>query len=448
MLTAVVAIAFYVFHRLASTDEILHNKVDVIAEVHTQAIAYPLWTLNQDGLARSIRTLALYPEISCVEVFELSLNQSFQSPENCSSDNKVETVYKRELVYENVAVGQLNIFYTSDPLTKALKREIYISALFSLLLVTVVSVAAYAAMQLIVARPLQQLIMAIKKSEKQDQRLPVKWSYRDELGGVMTAYNDMIRQVDDKTAELVAAREQAVSAAQTKSRFLANMSHELRTPLNAVIGIAEMLREEAEEAELDTEPYERITGSGRHLLNLIDGVLDFSKIEAGKVEISLEQVNLYELIEDVSATVQSLADDNKNQLTLNYHGQPEFLLTDPLRLSQILLNLLSNACKFTKRGHIQLNVTETGFPPDGGVMFSVEDNGIGIAPDRRKRLFREFSQVDSSTTRKYGGTGLGLAISQRLCFLLGGEITVTSEFGEGSVFSFILPTYTVANTDV
>jgi len=436
-LAAALVLAIYTFWKMTSAEVALAEKIETIADVHSLAVSHPIWTVDIDGITRSIQTLALYPEISCVEVVELPANRDHQWPERCNTINSDEQLLSKDLVLEGQSIGQLNLYYSIKPFLTALKQEVLIGASFILLLVFVGGVIAYAALQLIVERPVSKLISSIETFEKVGIRKPVNWSSQDELGSVINAYNSMILQVEDNTNQLITAREQAESARDIKSRFLANMSHELRTPLNAVIGITEMLREEVGDADADTEPYDRIAGSGRHLLNLIDEILDFSKLEAGQIRLAIEDMSIIELLEDVCATAQPLADKRGNVLIQNYSGEPAMLMTDAFRLRQILINLLSNACKFTESGTITLTVCPSTTKP--GVLFSVRDTGIGIPEDRIDMLFREFSQADTSTTREYGGTGLGLAISDKLCKLLRGEIRVKSTPGEGSEFSFILP---------
>jgi signal transduction histidine kinase/CheY-like chemotaxis protein len=231
-------------------------------------------------------------------------------------------------------------------------------------------------------------------------------------------------------------------ASRHKSQFLANMSHELRTPLNAIIGVTEMLLEDAQAAAQpdQIEAHERILRAGRHLLALINDILDLSKIEAGKLELSLESVALAPLVEDVVATIRPLAAKNANQVDVQCPVDVGAIRADPTRLRQALLNLASNASKFTERGRIRVTVTRR--PEDGGrdwVTMAVSDTGIGMTPEQMAKLFEEFTQADASTTRKYGGTGLGLAISRRLCRMMGGDITVTSAPGQGSTFTIRLP---------
>jgi len=229
-------------------------------------------------------------------------------------------------------------------------------------------------------------------------------------------------------------------ASQHKSQFVASMSHELRTPLNAIIGLTEMMVTNAPRfgTEKASEPLKRVHRAGQHLLGLINQVLDLSKIEAGKLELNPESVKLAPLVDEVIGTARQLAEQNKNRLVVEAQEKLGALTVDPMRLKQILLNLLSNACKFTSQGEVKLRVRKI---VDGRnwVEFAVSDTGIGMTPEQQAKLFEEFTQADSSTARRYGGTGLGLAITRKLARMMGGDVTVESAPGKGSVFSVRLP---------
>src|SRR5262249_14747267 len=240
-------------------------------------------------------------------------------------------------------------------------------------------------------------------------------------------------EIQDKSRQLAEASEH-------KSQFLASMSHELRTPLNAIIGLTEMMVTNAARfgTEKALEPLRRVNGAGTHLLSLINEILDLSKIEAGKLDLNLEPVNLSRLIDEVIGTAGQLAEKNKNRLIGEAQENLGRLNADSMRLKQILLNLLGNACKFTKEGEVALRVRKVA---DGGgwVELAVSDTGIGMTAEQQVKLFQDFTQADSLTARRYGGTGLGLAISRKLARMMGGDVTVTSEPGKGSVFTVRLP---------
>jgi signal transduction histidine kinase len=240
-------------------------------------------------------------------------------------------------------------------------------------------------------------------------------------------------EIQDKNRQLAEASEH-------KSQFLASMSHELRTPLNAIIGLTEMLVTNAAHFGTDKalEPLRRVNAAGTHLLSLINEVLDLSKIEAGKLELNPEPVNLARLIDEVVGTAGGLAEKNKNRLIVEAHENLGALTADSMRLKQILLNLLSNACKFTKAGEVALRARKVA---DGceWLELAVADSGIGMTAEQQAKLFQDFTQADSLTARRYGGTGLGLAISRKLARMMGGDVTVESELGKGSVFTLRLP---------
>jgi adenylate cyclase len=259
-------------------------------------------------------------------------------------------------------------------------------------------------------------------------------------GGLVIIYTDVTERKRYEEV-ITAARDQAETMSRAKSSFVANMSHELRTPLNAIIGLTEMMVNNAPRfgTEKALEPLRRVHRAGNHLLELINQVLDLSKIEAGKLELNPEVVTLPPLVDEVIGTVRPLAEQNKNRLAVECSGELAQISVDPMRLRQILLNLLSNACKFTKEGDVTLRVTLTVADARKWIEFSVTDTGIGMTEEQIGRLFQEFTQADSSTVRKYGGTGLGLAITRRLCQMMGGDVTVTSAWGKGSVFTVRLP---------
>ena len=240
-------------------------------------------------------------------------------------------------------------------------------------------------------------------------------------------------EIQDKSRQLAEASER-------KSQFLASMSHELRTPLNAIIGLTEMMVSNAARfgTEKALEPLRRVNAAGTHLLALINEVLDLSKIEAGKLELNPEPVNLPRLIDEVIGTAGQLAEKNQNRLVVEAQENLGALNADSMRLKQILLNLLSNACKFTKGGEVTLRVRKVADGRDW-VELAVADTGIGLTAEQQAKLFQEFTQADSLTARRYGGTGLGLALSRKLARMMGGDVTVTSELGKGSVFTVRLP---------
>jgi signal transduction histidine kinase len=243
----------------------------------------------------------------------------------------------------------------------------------------------------------------------------------------------LFEEIQDKNRQLQLASEH-------KSQFLASMSHELRTPLNAIIGLTEMMVTNTARfgTEKALEPLRRVNAAGTHLLSLINEVLDLSKIEAGKLELNPEPVNLARLIDEVIGSAGQLAEKNNNRLIVEAQENLGALNADSMRLKQILLNLLSNACKFTKEGEVALRVRMVANGRDW-VEFAVADSGIGMTAEQLAKLFEEFTQADSLTARRYGGTGLGLAISRKLARMMGGDVTVTSEPGKGSVFTVRLP---------
>ncbi|MGQ9873949.1 MAG: sensor histidine kinase [Chloroflexus sp.] len=248
-------------------------------------------------------------------------------------------------------------------------------------------------------------------------------------------------------AEAERARTAAEAASQAKSAFLATMSHELRTPLNAILGYAQLLHLSKVVSEPHADYLERILSSGRHLLTLISDVLDFARIEQGALELEYRQVAIAPLVEEVATMTLPLAQRNHNQVFTHCPADIGTIETDDRRLRQVLINLLGNAAKFTERGTIRLNVVREQRHGIDGVRFDVVDTGIGIPRDKQDKLFKPFSQIDESVTRRYEGTGLGLALSKQIVLALGGTIDVESDIGVGSTFTVWLPTAPLAAAD-
>ena len=255
--------------------------------------------------------------------------------------------------------------------------------------------------------------------------------------------------------QLQEANSQLAEASRHKSQFLANMSHELRTPLNAIIGYSEMLQEEAEDLDQESliPDLQKVNAAGKHLLGRINDILDLSKIEAGRMDLSIEEVNVAALIDEVQAVARPLIDKNGNMLVVECPDDVGAMHADLTKVRQALFTLLSNAAKFTDHGRIEVRVARSELRVTSGddpnppletrnsqlITFSVSDTGIGMTQEQLGRLFEAFAQAEASTRSKYGGTGLGLAISRHFCRLMGGDLTVESEYGRGSTFTVSLP---------
>lgn len=247
--------------------------------------------------------------------------------------------------------------------------------------------------------------------------------------------HQMLRKLRRSNRELAKARDQALAASLAKTSFLTNMSHEFRTPLNAIIGYSDMLLDEGEPPERLVSDLQRIRAAGSHLLRMVNDLLDLSKIESGKLELEIETFSVKTLMEDLEGIIRPDLARNRNQLVLERAPQVGQLSSDATKLRQCLLNLLSNACKFTQAGTITLSVAQD----EERVRFAVRDTGIGMTAEELERVFAPFAQADASTARRFGGTGLGLTICDKLAALLGGELKADSVPGQGSCFVVSVP---------
>ena len=346
-------------------------------------------------------------------------------------------------------IGMLELLVGQDELQEKI-NSVVIIALLALIVSMVPAIATIRYLKPIILKPVSRLSRTMDRvAATQDYDARVNKSVNDEFGQLVDRFNTMLdeiqrrdKRLESAAAEMEAARDFAEAANMTKTKFIANMSHELRTPLNAIIGYTEMVIEDLEETGQDTQVSDlnRILVAARHLLGLINDVLDVAKIEAGKLEIHPVPTQLPLLIEEAVEAVRPTATRNDSTLSIDIAADVGPAYLDPTRFKQCLLNLLSNACKFTSAGDVSLRASIMRETRGDVLVIEVEDTGIGIAEDHCKQLFEPFVQIDGSMTRSQGGSGLGLAITRDLLQAMGGEISVSSTLGEGSCFTMSVPT--------
>jgi len=334
-------------------------------------------------------------------------------------------------------VGRLTIVYSLAEQNRRNRWVMMVTLVTTAILASIVIAILTYALNRAILRPIGRVSDSARQSDA--DFVPIPLNTGDQLGRLVTAFNELRARHIENTRLLQAARDEAVAANAAKSAFLAMMSHELRTPLNAVIGYSDMLKEElAEDGVTPTtmDDLDKISSAGKHLLELINSVLDLSKIEAGKIELEITRVSVQQLVDYAASTVHPLIEPGGNRLVLQVPADIGSIESDATRLRQVLLNLLSNAAKFTRQGVITLAARREHSPGRGEqLVFEVQDTGIGLTPEQQGKLFQAFVQADTSTTREYGGTGLGLVICRRLCQLMGGDVTVRSAPGQGSCFT-------------
>lgn len=435
----------------------LSFRGQMLTDMQGKALGQSMWDLNTESMRASILALKNDRDFVYASVVDLDGGVLVEEGDPKSIDNAL--TFNASVHFKNgeedVKLGSLKLLLSQQTLQQQQWDLIWSETkLFLLLLFSTLGVI-FAVLSFFIIKPLTVMTKVMSKMASGDLNQVIPLQRFDEFGTMITAFNTMTktlarnyRKIEENQREIVLANEKleqakhdAELANKTKSAFLANMSHELRTPLNAIIGYSEILIEEG--PDMNGKEFipdlERIISSARHLLQLINEVLDLSKIEAGKMTFHMENLDVPKMIKEVRTMISPLMNKGNNRFEIKLDESLEIIYTDEMKLRQSLINLLSNAAKFTQNGNIVLNVNHETINDNKWVVFAVKDTGIGLTAEQQNKIFDAFTQADESTTRRYGGTGLGLAITKKTCNLLGGDISVSSKVGEGSTFSIRLP---------
>ena len=443
------------------------QQLTKIAELEARSIAAPLAFSDSEAIAENLRFLSGIREIQSASLIvegqvstlyrapQAQMEAMRTSPARLDDERSIVVAVKQggydiitPIRLEPNIIGHLAIRYSDADWTRNLLRLVFVAAVIFLVSV-IVALVLTSRMHREITNPLNRLVGVMQHVQNtRDYTQTVEVTTNDEVGQLMGAFNDMLEEVKRReidlnraVSETIKARDAAEHASQTKSQFLANMSHELRTPLNAIIGYSEILQEE-NEGVIGAEGLEdlrRIQAAGNHLLGLINEILDLSKIEAGRVDLVHSDLDMAALVRFAVDTVSPIASANGNRIEVTIAPDLGQIRNDSVRLKQCLINLLSNAAKFTQDGVVMVNVSrqrnESGSADDDLLRIDVADTGIGIGDEEMAKLFQPFVQADASITRKFGGTGLGLSITRKLAQLMGGDITAQSMLGAGSTFT-------------
>lgn len=393
-------------------------------------------------------------EISSLSITNEEKKLLIQQENTKSINNKYSLTHSSPIKYEDEIFGHIKIIWDMSQKYADIEEHIKGMYLFVSMMLILLSAFSAIGIHLFITRPLRNIenrLLGHATGESTDSKNKILshefiqlYKTIDKLEALTTSKNELQKEVSirkNAQFELAKARDEALKASRAKSIFLANMSHELRTPLNAILGYSELIAEEAADNNHDIyiNDAEKINSAGKHLLDLISDILDLSKIEAGKVELSIITINLESFIKSILETALPLIEKNNNKFVIDISEDIGEIQNDDMKLKQVIFNLLSNASKFTNEGSISIKVKRCTDENKDWITISVTDTGIGISSDNLEKIFQPFSQADSSTSREYGGTGLGLDISRNFCWLMGGDLKVTSEQGKGSCFLIQIP---------
>jgi signal transduction histidine kinase/CheY-like chemotaxis protein/HPt (histidine-containing phosphotransfer) domain-containing protein len=446
-----------VWQQYESANKQMNNQLTILAQATAYNVASPSMFGNDKEASEALSVLQVDPEVVSARLILPSQQVLAEYYRKQSGLQNIDKQIAVDVVWKNEVVGKLLMDVDLSILRIQLYHQIGLALLTALIALLLVGVFANRFTR-IITRPLRQLSeLARSVGEKGDYSMRAEVTEaRDEVGLLTQRFNAMLdrietqdnelrkqqelleHRVEERTLQLRQETQRAEAASRAKSEFLAVMSHEIRTPLNGILGMTNMLIDSPLDAK--QKRFARVArSSGEDLLGIINDILDFSKIEAGRLDLEPRPFQLNGLLEDLAERYAPIAQGKGLELLCNTPIPPLSVEGDSARLAQVLTNLLSNAIKFTSHGEVMLaveRVNETA--KDVSLHFSVKDTGIGITDEQKAKLFTAFTQADTSMTRKYGGTGLGLAISQRLIKLMGGEILIESNFGQGSYFHFSL----------
>lgn len=456
-LTVTLSLLWGVYNRYRQELVNLSKHGQALVKMQADALLGPLWDMNKPQVDRILHALKSDETFLSAEVLDpqgtifANLEQSKISPsQKAKTVHFQQSIVRRSSNKEEV-IGVLKLTLSQDSLKKKLLNDLIEELELFMVLLGTTLLTLYSVLKKLVIRPLMRLHDSIVHHDIHDYRYLLPVEGQDEFANLAVAFNQRTqmlnqyyikiqyrqKQLEETNERLKQARKEAEESNKSKSQFLANMSHELRTPLNAIIGYSEILIEESSEltGEACVPELKKILSSGKHLLELINDVLDISKIEAGRMDLNLESVQLPTLIQDVVSLITPSMQKNSNTLKVMMDPSVTTIYSDGTKVRQNLLNLLSNAAKFTRNGLVTLDVSKVY----QNIIFQVTDTGIGIKPEQAAKIFESFTQADSSTTKKYGGTGLGLAITRKFCHMLGGDIQLDSSHRPGSCFVMSLP---------